>query len=180
MNQSKISVRYAKALYEFGEEKKVLATLVDDVKMLASSFAEIKELRDFVLNPIIKPSDKKNFIHALLSKKVSADTIQFLNMIITNKRELYIEDMLRNFLNMCRRNSGITSVTLTTAQTFSASQKKTITSFVEKTYKTNVELIEKTDTTLLGGFILRIDDLQYDASVKTKIHALKKELLQSN
>lgn len=180
MNQSKISVRYAKAFYEFGEEKKVLTTLVDDAKMLASSFAEIKELRDFVLNPIVKPSDKKTFVQSLLSKKVSTDTIQFLNMVIENKRELYIEDMLRNFLEMYRKNSGITSVTLTSAQAFSPAQKKTITAFVEKEYNTKVELIEKTDASLLGGFILRIEDLQYDASVKTKLYALKKELLELN
>jgi len=180
MNQSKISVRYAKALYQFGVEKNSIPTLVDDAKMLATSFSEVKELRDFILNPIVKPSDKKLFIEKLLSKKVSIDTIQFIHMVIANKRELYIEDMLRNFLEMYRKNSGITSVTLTSASGFSATQKKTITTFVEQTYSTKVELLEKTDNSLLGGFIIRIDDLQYDASIKTKIQALKHELLQSN
>lgn len=180
MNQSKISVRYAKAFFEFGSEKSVLPKLVDDAKLLAQSFLDIKELRDFMTNPIVKPSDKKMFISELLSKKVSHETIQFLHMVIDNKRELYIEDMLRNFLEMYRKHSGITGVILTSPHGFSPAQKSVVTAFIEKTYKTKVELIEKIDESLLGGFVLRIEDLQYDASIKTKLSSLKHELLQSN
>jgi F-type H+-transporting ATPase subunit delta len=69
MNQSKISVRYAKAFYEFGSEKNILPSLVDDAKLLSQSFQEIKELRDFITNPIVKPSDKKYLFLLYYQKK---------------------------------------------------------------------------------------------------------------
>jgi len=137
-----------------------------------------KKLKNYEI--LLKPSDKKIFISSLLSKKVSQHTIDFITMVIMNKRELYIEDMLRNFLEMYRKQSGITGVTLTSTKGFSTAQKNTIISYIEKTYKTKVELFEKIDESLIGGFILRIEDLQYDASIKTKIQTLKQELLQSN
>lgn len=180
MNQSKISVRYAKAFFEFGIEKKLLETFVQDVKLLVHSIETIPEFQGFILNPIVRPSDKKLFVSQLLTKKVSKETIDFLNVVITNRREIYIQDILRNFLDTYRKYSGVTAVTLTTAQSFSAEQKKEVTAYIEKKYKTKVELNEKTDKSILGGFILRIEDLQYDASVTTKLKNIKKELLSKS
>ena len=177
MNQSKISVRYAKAFFQFAIEKDKLALLINDIKLLDQSIREQQELRGFIQNPIVKPSQKKIFVQQLLSNKVAKETIDFLNLIISNKRELFIQDILRNVLDQYRKYSGITAVTLSSAQAFSLEHKQTITAFVEKKYNTKVELLEKTDVSLLGGFILRIEDLQFDASIQTKLKQVKKELL---
>lgn len=177
MNQSKISVRYAKAFYEFGSDKKILDILVADVKLLVNSLQSIPEFQEFISNPIVKPSDKKLFISNLLDKKVSTETINFLHVVITNKREIFIQDILRNFLDMYRKNSGITEVTITSSVELTKQQKEIVSKFVEKEFKTKVDVIEKVDASLLGGYILRIDDLQYDASIKTKLKQVKKELL---
>lgn len=177
MNQSKISVRYAKALYDFGAEKKILDTLVLDIKTISAALETISELQSFITNPIVNPSDKKRIVQELLGKKVSKETIDFLHLIITNKRELCIQDILRNFLNLYRKNAGITAITITSATELSAAQKSKTISLIETKFKTKVELNETIDSSLLGGFVLRINDLQYDGSVKNKLKLIKQELL---
>ena len=71
MNQSKISVRYAKAFFEFASEKGIVDTVIADVKLLSKSLNEIAELAEVFQSPIVKPSSKKSFVSALMKGKIS-------------------------------------------------------------------------------------------------------------
>jgi len=55
--------------------------------------------------------------------------------------------------------------------------KKQISDFISGTFKTKVELKEVIDTDIIGGFMLRIEDKYIDASIRNKLHKIKKELL---
>jgi len=178
MNQSKISVRYAKAFFQLMVEKQKLDAVITDVHLVYTSIQEIIDLQKLLQNPIIKPSQKKNVFDALLSKKVQAETLRFFHVIIEHSRENLLLDMLRNFIDMYRAHEGVTKVTVTTAASFSKQNIQEITNFISKKYNTKVELHEQIDAQLIGGFVLRINDLQYDVSVKTKIQDIKKELLK--
>lgn len=177
MNQSKISVRYAKAFYEYALEKGALENVIADAKMLSKSLNEIAELSEVFKNPIVKPSNKKSFVNSLLDGKVSKETTEFLNLIITNGREMFIQDILRNVLDIYRKEKGITEVVLTSAVPLSQQQEQSIVDYVKKEKHTEVELQKKVDPSLLGGFVLRIEDMQYDASVSSRLKQVKKELI---
>ena len=177
MNQSKISVRYAKAFFEFAKEKGILENVIADVKLLIKSLGEIPELAEVFQNPIVKPSGKKAFVSSLLKGKVSEETIDFLNLEIENGREMYTQDILRNMLIIYRKEQGITAVTLTSATPLSKEQEKSVADLVKKTRNTEVELQTKVDPSLIGGFILRVEDQQYDASVSSRLKQIKKELI---
>ena len=177
MNQSKISVRYAKAFFEFAKEKGILENVIADVKLLIKSLGEIPELAEVFQNPIVKPSGKKAFVSSLLKGKVSEETIDFLNLEIENGREMYTQDILRNMLIIYRKEQGITAVTLTSATPLSKEQERSVADLVKKTRNTEVELQTKVDPSLIGGFILRVEDQQYDASVSSRLKQIKKELI---
>lgn len=180
MNQSKISVRYAKAFFEYASEKGILENVVADVKLLAKSLNEIAELAEVFQNPIVKPSGKKAFVSALLKDKISKDTIDFLNLVIENGREMFTQDILRNVLDIYRKTQGITAVTLTSAVPLSKAQEKEVVDLVTKQQNTKVELQTKVDPSLMGGIILRVEDKQYDASVRSRLKQIKKELIANN
>ena len=177
MNQSKISVRYAKAFYEYATQRGATEKIVADVKMLLKGLADVPELLEVFRNPVVKPSKKKLFVSSLLTNKVCPETISFINLIITNNREMYIQDILRNVLDIYHKNTGITIVTLTSAIPLSKTQEKSVVDYVNKKKNMKVELQTKTDPSLMGGFVLRIDDLQYDASIKTRLKQIKNELI---
>ena len=76
---------------------------------------------------------------------------------------MFIQDILRNVLDIYHKNTGITTVTLTSAVQLSKAQERSVVDYVNKKKNMKVELQTKTDSSLMGGFVLRIDGLQYEA-----------------
>ncbi|MFO7868688.1 MAG: ATP synthase F1 subunit delta [Bacteroidales bacterium] len=177
MNHSQIAVRYAKAFFQLMLEKQKLDSVISDVHFLYSTIDDIEEFRDLLHNPIIKVSKKKDVIVSLFESKISKETVQFLVLIVEHSREAFLQDILRNYIDMYRHYSGIKKVVIHSATQFSTSHISEITQYVKDIYKTDVEFEEFVDEDLVGGFVLRIDDLQFDASVRQKIKKLRKELL---
>ena len=56
-----------------------------------------------------------------------------------------------------------------------ADQIAKIKQLVEKEFKTSFEIVHEIDPSLLGGFVLNIGDRQFDASISTRLRALKNE-----
>jgi F-type H+-transporting ATPase subunit delta len=81
------------------------------------------------------------------------------------------------FLSLYKAKQGIKTVTVTSVEKISKSAKKAITDLVKKHYKADIELIEETNKDLIGGFVLRIDDEQFDASVVYQLEKLKREFV---
>ncbi|MFQ3579452.1 MAG: ATP synthase F1 subunit delta [Bacteroidales bacterium] len=179
MNESLVSTRYAKSLFLFATENKVENKVYDDVKSIYSACCEISEFMDFLQNPVITTSNKKLFIQKLLSGKISSHTLNFLNITIENKRESYLKEITRDFIELYKKHIGIKTVTLTTAEGLSDKQKSEFLKQLKSTFKTEIEFTEVTDKNIIGGVILRMDDLQYDASIATKLNEVKKSLSQA-
>ncbi|MBK8807372.1 MAG: ATP synthase F1 subunit delta [Bacteroidales bacterium] len=179
MNHSKISIRYAKALYSFAKEKSILENVKTDILLIVKAINTITELSDFVKSPVAKPSEKKLFFKNLFDKKISTETLHFLNLLIDNKREMFLVDIARNFLEIFKKEKGIKTLILTGSQALTEDQKKNIVLFAENNFKTKIELEEKIDPSIIGGFIIRIDDMQLDASISWKLKELKRELLET-
>ena len=77
------------------------------------------------------------------------------------------------------RYRGITASFLTTAVKINANIKQQLIDLIEEVFSTKVELDEKIDPEIIGGFILRVDDNYIDGSIKNKLRKIKKELLGS-
>lgn len=179
MNLSKISIRYAKALFEFATEKKCIDAVKADMELLLNACVSNNEFKTFLANPTVTVSQKKTFFETLLKTKVKAETMQFLLLVVDNKRELFLEGIVRNFLERYRESKGVKSVTLSSSAPMSDAQKNKLIGFVEKKYNVKVELTEKIDKDLIGGFVLRVEDEQYDMSIASKLSKLRHTLLQA-
>ncbi len=180
MNESKISVRYAKALFQYALEIGKLEDIKKDISLVYETSVQYPEFNLYLLSPITKVSDKRKFTETIFGSFVSKETLSFLQLLITNRRESYITDSTRNFLQLYKRHSGIKSVELITANGISNDFKQTIISYIQQNMNTKVDLTEKVDQSLIGGFILRIEDQQYDASISNKLKQIKKSLFETN
>lgn len=178
MNESLISVRYAKALFESALEKKKLDSVNTDMLFLTEIF-KAKEAREFLSNPVIPPSKKSSILHKMLSGNVEKITLSLLDLLVKNGRESFIPGIARVFVHEAKKYKGITEAVLTTAVKTDPSVKDQITELISKVFSTKVELQEVVDPEILGGFVLRVEDNYIDASVKNKLRKIKKELLGS-
>lgn len=180
MNDSKISVRYAKALFGLALEKNMLDQIKNDMLFIKQSWEQVLELKRFLESPVIKTSQKKRVIQEVIFDKINPITQSFLSLVLDNKRESYLAGITRVFIDFYKKEKGITTATLTLTSPLKDSVKKPILEAIKKTFTSNVELVENIKPEIMGGFVLRVEDLQYDASVATQLNNLKKDLLNTN
>ncbi len=177
MNESKISVRYAKALLESALDKKNLDAVYQDMIQLYQVCRQVSEFELILNNPVVRQSKKKEMIRLVFSGKVTDLTLSFVEMIVQNRREMYIQDITRRFLDDYKRHKKITTVILTTVISLDQQLKERIIQLVRNSYHTTVELEEKQNEQLIGGFIIRIDDKMMDASVAKQLRNMRKKLI---
>ena len=179
MDQSAITVRYAKAFFTLAKEKNILDTLKTDIELVSGV---CKESKDFILlleSPIVKSSKKMALITSIFSGKVNNLTLEFLHLITKNKREVHIPAICRNFLGLTRADQNIKSAILTTATEINTETIKKIEKLIGKELNATVELSSSVNPEIIGGMVLRLDDKQYDASVATQLKKIKQKLLET-
>ena len=178
MNDSKISVRYARALFQSALEKKILDNVYQDM-IFISEICKIAETKEFLNSPIIVPSKKEAIFHKMLGDNVEKITLSIIDLIVKNGRESFIPAIARVFIHETKKFKGITESVLTTAVKVDDKVKKQITDLISDVFKTKVELKEIIDPEIVGGFILQVDDNLIDASIRNKLRKIKKELIGS-
>lgn len=180
MNENKISTRYAKALFSFAKEKNIFDKINSDIELFVFAYYDIKEFNLLINSPTAKKSEKKKIIENIFENKVSNEFLNFLKLVIDNKREKYIDYIFNIFKKMYLAHVGIKTVTITSAKEINAELTDKISSLISSRYNTKVELDKKINASLIGGFILKVDDEQYDASISTRLKRIKTQLKATN
>jgi F-type H+-transporting ATPase subunit delta len=178
MNNSKISVRYSKAVFQSALGNNILDKVNQDMALI-SEVCKVDETKEFLTSPIIVPSKKSEIFHRIFGGKVEKITLALIDLLVTNGRESYLPLIARNFITETMKYKGITKSVLTTAKAVDEKTKKQIISLISDVFKTRVDLEEVLDPDIIGGFILRVDDSYIDASIRNKLNKIKKELLRS-
>jgi len=180
MDQSKINIRYAKAFFNLAKEKGLTIELRRDAQLIANV---CETSSDFILlleSPVVKTSNKVRAIKIVFEGKVNPLMINFLALITENNREKYIPGIFRNLEDLYRQEEGIKSVVLTSAKPMDEAMVSQISKFLESELHAKVELTQKVNEDLIGGYVVRFDDKQYDASIATQIRKIKEQLLRTD
>ncbi len=178
MNDSKISVRYAKALFHAADEEKKLERVVKDVKAFENAL-QMPRFREVLQSPVVKTSAKKQLIKDGFKKDVDELFFNFVLLVLTNKRESYLVPILRNLKALYKEKLGIKTAELTVSAEINDTLRKKFSDLMSKTFNSKIEFEEKIDPDIIGGFILKVEDEQFDASVKSELARVKKKLLQT-
>jgi F-type H+-transporting ATPase subunit delta len=178
MNDSKISVRYSRAFFQLVIEKNILDSVNKDM-IFISEICKIPEMREFLSSPIIFPSKKREIFHNILGDSVEKITLNLIDLVVKNGRESFIPSIARVFIHETIKYKGISELYLTTAVNVESKVKNQIADIISKALKIKVEIKENVDAELIGGFILRVDDIYIDGSVRTKLRKISKELKKS-
>ena len=178
MNESRISVRYSRALFQSALEKKILGRINQDM-ILVKDICNVPEMKELLSNPVIIPSKKTEVLRNLLGKDLHKLTMLMIDLVVKNGRESFLPAITRNFIHETKEYKGITESLLTTAVSVDNKLKKQITDLISDVFKTKAELKEIINPEIIGGFILQIDDNYIDASIRNKLRKIKKELIGS-
>ncbi len=172
MKSTKAATRYAKALLDLAVENNKTEQVSANMLALISANNEHETFNSFLNSPIVS-SEKKNEIFKVLFPNFEAQTISFMELIAKNGRESLLPSIAASYEEQLKEHKGIVPVVLTSAVPLDATTKATILQKVQSAVKGTIELEEKIDPTLLGGFVIKIGDNRIDASVMNQLKNIK-------
>ncbi|MCD4772527.1 MAG: ATP synthase F1 subunit delta [Bacteroidales bacterium] len=175
MRQTRISKRYAKALFDMAIDIKMLDQTTKDMELVISVCKENKDFRLLLQSPIINSKKKIAIINALFEKHLQKISLHFLLIITNKRREAYLESIAKEFINLYKKYKNIITTYLKTVVKIDDDIKNKILDLMKKQTGGEIELIEEIKEELLGGFVLDFGDNKYDASILKQIEDLKKE-----
>jgi F-type H+-transporting ATPase subunit delta len=177
MKGTKAASRYAKALLDLAIENNRLDSVVADMAYLMETSEDSSEFGTFLRSPIVN-SEKKIAILNSIFGQFDEITTRFINLVTKNRREALLPAIAFSFDAQVKQHKGIVPVTLLSAAPINAETRAMIMKKISSSVKGELEITEKIDKDLIGGFIVRMGDTQIDASVSSQFNNLKQRLIR--
>ena len=178
MGSLRVASRYAKALLGLASERDELKAVESDINTLSSLVDSSKEFELLLVSPVVKPDQKKAVLTALLKDKLSEVTFMFIILLVSKGREGAIASIVEEAKSQLRAMNNIQAATVKTASPLDDDSRAKILAQVAKLHNGEVELKEIVDPEILGGFVLRLDDKEIDASIKRQLNTLGRKLTE--
>lgn len=176
MSEIKVASRYAKALLELAVEKGQLEEVMTDVRLLISLASENRELVLMLNSPIVNTDKKFNVLKQLFSKTANKITLSFFELVTRKNRANVLVSTALEFQKQYNLYNGIQVAEITTTIALDEDIKKKVVEIVKEiSGLSKVELVEKIEADIIGGFILKVNDKRLDDSISNKLRTLKLE-----
>ncbi len=174
MAGARAAIRYAKAVLSLASDRKSAEAVNNDMKLIANTIVESKDLSDTLQSPVISSSVKKAVLLEVF-KKSDKTTLSLIDTLVNNNRIDVLGQVALKYNQLFDESKGIELATVTTAIALTADLKKKVLAKAKELTGKNVEVENIIDESILGGFILRIGDIQYNASIANQLNKLKRE-----
>ncbi|MCO6174935.1 ATP synthase F1 subunit delta [Flavobacterium sp. NRK F10] len=174
MAGSRAAIRYAKAILDIAQGNNNSEKVLADMNTIVSAVKESKELKLFLESPIVNVQTKRN---ALVEVFASAqpETKALFQLLLENKRFGILAPIGDQYQELYNEANGIENAVVTTAVPLDAALENKVLAKIATFTSKKVNLTNVVDPAIIGGFVLRIGDQQYNASVANRLLQLKRE-----
>ena len=179
MAEGKIAVRYARALFEAALDRGLLSKVRNDLESIIIVDSELPDFRDLLDSPVMGTSHKKDVFKLIFKDRLEDLSLRFILLMVDNNREAFLPAVCRVFIDLYKKEKGIKSAKVITAGSLHEKTAGRIKASLEEYFKCTIELGTSIKPELIGGFILRVEDQQLDASVLNQLKKIKKGLDRS-
>jgi len=173
MKQSRVTIRYAKALFQLSVEQNSLEDAHNDMMFIDSLCSECKDFSILLKSPIVKTDHKLRIFEEIFASKISKVSMMFVSIITTKKRESFLAEIAKSFITLYKEYNNIETAVVTTAIPLTETLKNEVLAYIIADSNNKVELTEVVDKNIIGGAIIRMGDKQLDTSVANEISELR-------
>ena len=171
--------RYAKAVLLKASDTNTAQVVFEDMQSISATISNSNELKEMLVSPVFNDEDKKEALHKIFTKQTD-NTKSLISTLVTNKRASMLGDVATSYIELYKESQGIKVARVTTAVALSSELKeKVLVKVKELTGSDKITLESTIDESIIGGFILRIGDLQYNASIANSLAKIKREFSKS-
>jgi F-type H+-transporting ATPase subunit delta len=177
MSENKAASRYAKSLIDLSTEQNALEEMRSDMVLIEQVIHQNTELAAILQNPVVPLDKKYAILEGIFGKDINTITKAYLKLIVSKGRSAILFDTTKAFIRQYNVLKGIVTAEVTSATALTEASKEEIVGVVKREVGAKqVILKEKVNEKLIGGFILKVGDKQFDASIAGSLNKLKKEL----
>ena len=177
MDNGKLSVRYARALFQTAQGQHCEDAVYDGLTRFAHNYLlAIAQFNEVLSDPIVAKAEKVKLLEMAVGEPLHDCLKQFIAFVADQKRESKMPLIAMKYMEMYRAKHNILSTHVTTATELPEATIEKIKGFVKQTFGAEAEMEVKIDPSLIGGFILDIENSRMDASVAGQLNALKNRL----
>jgi F-type H+-transporting ATPase subunit delta len=179
MTGNRAALRYATALLSQAEEKGQVQAILADMERIAETLSVSHDLRAVLRSPVVKIEDKQK-VMARVFASASQETKNLLNLLANNKRVALLGQVAEAFLELQRKAQGIQAAKVISAAPLTKELEAQIIQKAKDMSGSNtIELTAEINPSIMGGFILRVGDLEYNASIANQFQKIKREFSKS-
>jgi F-type H+-transporting ATPase subunit delta len=180
MKDSRAALRYAKAILDLAKDSKIETKVNEDMQLVASTISENHDLNVMLRSPIIKAAAKQKVLNTLFENKVNELTLGVFHLLLDNKRLDILYPVAKQYTIIYDYLKSIEIAKVTTAVPITKELEDQVLAKILKLTGHDASIENIVNPAILGGFILRVGDLQYDASISNHLNKLKKEFDNSH
>lgn len=176
MNVGQLAVRYAKALYEVASEAGEDVVVHDALEHVALNLSQLPEAVATLQSPLVEDSTKLSLLRTAGGGTLPATLERFFNLLVERGREEALVHICQAYKRLYDQEKGIIHVRLMTAHPLDDHRIEAIRKKLEASTGRIIELIPQVNPDLIGGYVLMTDDKRLDASVRTRLLSIQKQL----
>ncbi|CAD0006527.1 ATP synthase F1 subunit delta [Flavobacterium chungangense] len=175
MASTRAAIRYAKAILDLANSKGVAEIVNNDMKSIALAIGTNIELSTFILNPTTKVEIKESALLEVFAN-TNGVTKGLFHLLFENKRFEILEAIALEYNKLFDQSNGIEVAKVTTAIPMDSALEAKVLDKIATLSDKKITIENIVDPAIIGGFVLRIGDQQYNASVANRLQVLKREL----
>ncbi|WP_372424541.1 F0F1 ATP synthase subunit delta [Salinarimonas chemoclinalis] len=177
---SGVAGRYASALFELAQDQNAVDAVESDLARIEAMAAESEDLRRLLRSPIYTADEQKGAIGALLDKAgIGGLAGNFVRLVASKRRLFLLLQMIRAYKALNARAKGIVPAEIRVAEAPSPALLDEIRATVRDIAQSEVSLDVKVDPALIGGLVVKVGSRMIDASLRTKLNAIRLSLKEA-
>lgn len=180
MKGTRAALRYAKAVLNLAKESKQEAEVNKSMLLISQTISESQELSIVLNSPVIKAADKINALNAIFSESIDQISLGVIGLLGENKRLPLLGMVASQYSILFDHDKLVDIAKVTTAVPLSADLKKKVLAKIKELTGHDASVENVVNPDIIGGFVLRIGDIQYDASIANSFNELKRQFDNSH
>jgi F-type H+-transporting ATPase subunit delta len=174
-DRNTIARPYAKALFEIALAQKTLDTW-SEVLARGATVVRDARVRTLLTSPHVTPEQLADLVIGVVGEKLDKEGHNFIRVLAQGRRLGFLPEIAGIYERLKAEEENTVDVTVTSAVALDTALQKKFTAALQERLQRDVRLQCETDSSLLGGAILRADDLVIDGSLRGRLERLGAEL----
>jgi F-type H+-transporting ATPase subunit delta len=176
MSKDPLSSSYAGALIELASDRGELEAVNEQASAFLAVLRDNPDFRVFLMTPSVDPREKNKVLDTVFADKFSATLLDFIELVLTKRRQVFLEGMLDEFQALFEDKMGRLHVEVVSAIPLAEADQSNLSDVLSKKLNKTIVLENAVDPIILGGLVLRYGDLVVDGSVRTRLESVASRL----